>query len=123
MRPVDAFSRGPSDAEQKLDVLDGIHLLNTCCIDRLEPELVQALTTQVRVVARVQEMPAQVCRKRNFRCRILLFRGHAFAYLAWHQIQNLAIERGPMHAAADGAAVDVLIYLLESTEFQSLSQP
>jgi hypothetical protein len=28
-----------------------------------------------------------------------------------------------MHAAADGAAVDVLIYLLESTEFQSLSQP
>ena len=46
---------GLSDAREIVDLSDGIHLLHRCRFDVTETEVVQALLTEVGIVANVTE--------------------------------------------------------------------
>ena len=83
-----------TDARELVDLFDGIHLLHRRRFDVTETEVVQALLTEVGIVANVTTSPTVIRRLRG-----------------QNQISHLAINLGTINAAAEGSAIDVLLYL------------
>ena len=86
-----------------------IQLSNRLWSDVGELERVEPFATEIDVVSRVQEGAAQVLLERDTRPREPL-RQLAFVWpFARHHVEHFTVDQPPVRAAADRAAVHVLV--------------
>jgi hypothetical protein len=98
---VDLIRDRFTDANQILDVGDGVELANESGVDALQLQLCEARGGELGIVACVEKGATQIRVERN-----------EFAVgVARNKVEHLAVEERTEGAAADGAAIHVLIDL------------
>ena len=92
----------PSDGLHLIDVLDLIQRLDVIRIDLFQPQGIEAVSTDIGIVAGIQELAAAIFFERNDSPleRIRSPRNH---------VAELPVDLLAEHAAADSAAIDILV--------------
>lgn len=79
MSAVHVLCRGPTDLYQDRNIFHGTRPFNACRIHVGKPQILKTATAQVGIISNVEEIAAQISRKRLcWRCVVFFF-----GFLQW----------------------------------------